>query len=657
MQKRYFLLILLIVLSTSILAQEEIPPDIQSDDSNILAEDQENIYEDIGQVNIQEEAGLTPDSPFYFLDSLFEKMLVGSNPQKALSYKEEKIAEAKEMINQEKPEQAQIALEKTQEYSTILQNEVSPELEQRARQSSKASKEVLEDLKPNLQGEEWGNIRTLVNKQQTKEDQIALAAKLSSKIKELCQTLSQLDPLEYSNACKTDDDAPDWQKELDKELTNEQKEEAEQFFEILSGCFENPNECRCSDITIKPFAEKCSVIAPLAAKCEEGDEEACDQMDEMPDPIELLPPHLQEAMHAVENRFRESEFENHIPKECKEQGATSQEACFKIMFQLNAPPECQEAFEQGEINPKNENEARSQCEEIMFKANAPEECIEAGLKDHRECEKFMFKQEAPEVCLKAGLTGENRNDHKKCNVLRFKEEADEACLKAGLTGEGRDDWRKCDIIRFKQDAPEECLSAGITGEGRDDWKKCEVIRFKAEAPQECIDAGIDPTSRDAGQKCQIIQFKANAPEFCIKAGITGEKRDDWKRCDALRFENEAPEVCQNAGIDSKDPRAWDKCSQLQFKQDAPDYCVSAGLSGTPKDWEKCEKLRWNHEADSRCKEAGLTGDNRNDWRECEKITRQADDDLRKQEEQQRENERQEREIREEDRSQENQNNQ
>ena len=48
-------------------------------------------------------------------------------------------------------------------------------------------------------------------------------------------------------------------------------------------------------------------------------------MDSFPDPIDLLPPHLQEAMWAVEEKYRESEFEHHIPQECKEAGATTQD--------------------------------------------------------------------------------------------------------------------------------------------------------------------------------------------------------------------------------------------------------------------------------------------------------------------------------------------
>jgi len=48
------------------------------------------------------------------------------------------------------------------------------------------------------------------------EKDIATAAAIASKIKELCVALSELDPREYSRVCRTQDDsqAPEWHREL-----------------------------------------------------------------------------------------------------------------------------------------------------------------------------------------------------------------------------------------------------------------------------------------------------------------------------------------------------------------------------------------------------------------------------------------------------------
>ena len=50
------------------------------------------VYTDIGEVELFEDAGLTPDNLLYFIDEILENFLVGGNPEKDLEYKEEKIS-------------------------------------------------------------------------------------------------------------------------------------------------------------------------------------------------------------------------------------------------------------------------------------------------------------------------------------------------------------------------------------------------------------------------------------------------------------------------------------------------------------------------------------------------------------------------------------
>lgn len=378
----------------------------------------EEIYADIGDVKLEAEPGLTPDHALYFIDRFVESISVGNNPEKALKYKEEKVAELKLMIEEGNFEEAKKVFEDYDKYNDILEKEVSPEIEKEARKTSKVVKEVFKELKEGVKEEEdTKEIIELMERYDKKEDKIALAAKISSQIELLCKSLSALDPLQYERVCKTDRDAPKWHKELDKELTKEQEEDAKEFFEIMSQCFKNPKECQCSKIKISSFAEQCSIIAPLAAECMEGDEDSCEKMEEVGDPIELLPSHLQDVLQKVEKRYGEAQYDLHIPQECREAQALDRKSCMKIMFKLNAPEECVAALEKGEIDIENEREARLKCEEIMFKANAPEECIEAGLKDPKECGKLMFKTYAPQECIDAGLTGESRSDEKKCREI------------------------------------------------------------------------------------------------------------------------------------------------------------------------------------------------------------------------------------------------
>ncbi|MCK5342586.1 MAG: hypothetical protein KAR20_04230, partial [Candidatus Heimdallarchaeota archaeon] len=503
-----------------------------SSDGGFDAIASEDIYEGIADIRFNGDAGITPDSMFYFIETLIEDIFVGDNPETALKYKEEKLMELKEMINSGNIEAAKIALKQLEKYNVILKKEVTPALDVQVRESSKATKLLLSSFESEMDGDEWDDVKDSIEENKKDEDKIALAAKISKQIKSLCEDLSALDPLEYSKMCKTDDDAPEWKKDMDKKLTKEQEKEAKQFFNVMSNCFENPSACDCDAISVKPFAEKCNIIAPLAAECENGDDAACEEMENVDDPIDLLPDYLRDVMEDVEDKYGDAKYDLHIPSECVKEGALTRDSCMKVMFKLNAPVECQEALESGKINPSNEHEAKKACEEIMFNLDAPQECIDARFKDYRECDRLMFKLDAPEECLDAGLTGSGRDDWKACDIIRFKLDAPRECIDAGITGEGRDDWKKCEAIRFRLDSPQECLDAGLDGSGRDDWKKCDAIRFRLDAPEECLDAGLDGTGRDDWKKCEAIRFRLDAPEECLDAGLDGTGRDDWKKCEA-----------------------------------------------------------------------------------------------------------------------------
>ena len=93
---------------------------VTAEDDNQGVFEEEDVYADIGDVEIQEDAGLTPDNVLYFIDELLERLLVGDDPEKALRYKEEKINEAKQMIDQGNAEAAEKAFEGAKKYGEIL---------------------------------------------------------------------------------------------------------------------------------------------------------------------------------------------------------------------------------------------------------------------------------------------------------------------------------------------------------------------------------------------------------------------------------------------------------------------------------------------------------------------------------------------------------
>ncbi|MEK6843974.1 MAG: hypothetical protein AABX83_00960 [Nanoarchaeota archaeon] len=376
---------------------------------NVIAQEQLTVE---GGGELEVDAGITPDSAFYFIDEFFDRF--GSD----LENREEKISEIKAMIEAGNIEDAKIALERYKEFANNLEKEVAPEEKDDADRSSEAIKRAVRKFEGKISDDEKEDF---VDDIIDKENNIENAAEIAFKIRDLCEQLSKIDPVEYERICRVgdDEDAPEWKKKHYRDLTEEQRKEARAFGSIMGECFRTQGrECRCEEISIKPFADRCSVVAPLAAKCDGGDENACEAMDEATEGIEdLLPDYLSDVLGGLEDEFEEDQFEFHMPKECRERNARNPKECMKVMFEINAPDECREALENGEISFDNEKEARESCERIMFEINAPDECIEAGIKDPRECSIFMFKNNAPPECIEAGLTGEHRNDHKKCEAL------------------------------------------------------------------------------------------------------------------------------------------------------------------------------------------------------------------------------------------------
>lgn len=324
------------------------------------------------EVLFDRSAGITPDSPFYFVDEFFDRF------SDDISNKEERIAELREMISEGKIDSAKEALERYRVYADRLESEIDPEKKEEAQRSAVAIKSVLEEIESEISQEDKEEFFYDIL---DKEERIVKAVEIADKVRDLCVSLSELDPKQYEEVCKTDEDDPQWQKDLDKELTKDQEREAKDFFKVMNQCFRTSGaDCDCDKITVKPFAEKCSVLAPLAAACElEDDEEACKELDRLDEeePIEdLLPDHLKAVFESIGGG--PENFEDYAPTECIDAGATNED----------------------------------ECEEVLFKLHAPEECVQAGLDSHEDCERLLFQIHSPPECLKAGL-----ENHEECDDL------------------------------------------------------------------------------------------------------------------------------------------------------------------------------------------------------------------------------------------------
>ncbi|MEK6917860.1 MAG: DUF5667 domain-containing protein [Nanoarchaeota archaeon] len=400
---------------TSSATNPEVTPTTTEPSSNNVNGDLKN------EAEFNVDSGMTPDNPFYFIKDTYQRIAVGDNPEKALDYREQKIAEAKAMVEKGKPEQAQKVLGRAIQYGDIVEKEVSPDIKNRVEESSQQINSVLGDLKEKASDEGWTNVEEKFDENIEQEKRIGVASELVSKISELCNALAQLDPLQYQDTCRAKGNSPQWMKERDKELTTEQQAQAKIFFDKLSQCFESPEDCDCKGMGIQKFEDFCLEKSAIAIKCNAGDENACKEFSSGVNPTELLPDYLISTFKKVESKYTKSEMNMYMPPECEKKGATTPEECGKIMFSLNAPQECIDA---GLTGKSSEDEIK--CNEIMFKSNPPQECIDAGISlsntdGARKCAKIMFSINSPQECIDAGITGESRGDGRKCRQMTSQE--------------------------------------------------------------------------------------------------------------------------------------------------------------------------------------------------------------------------------------------
>ncbi len=326
---------------------------------------------EFSDAELEVDPGITPDSPFYFLDGIF-----GDS-------REEKIAEVKKMIEKGDFESARKALLKYMEYAKEFKDNPDPEKRDEARRAASSIHRMLEKIKSEIPEEEREEFYEDVL---DSEGSIVTAVEISGKIKELCIQLAELDPLEYSKMCRTDDDAPRWQKRLDRDLSEEQEKIAKDFVRIMKQCFETSGQdCACEEIPFYDFSIACSKAAPLATACDiEGDEIACDELDNLKMPE--LPEWLESIWEELDEGMSEAQYDMHMPRECVEAGVTDPRECGKVMINAHTPIECRAALLKANV--QSEREGREICEKIMMEQHAPD-CVEKGIEDPAECARFM----------------------------------------------------------------------------------------------------------------------------------------------------------------------------------------------------------------------------------------------------------------------------
>ena len=469
------------------------------------------------------DAGMTPDSPFYFLDELFEQ--AGNDPEKALKYKEEKIAELEVMARQKKVEAAQKALENAQEYGGIVEKEVTPEMEVKVKQSVEITGQVLEEA-----GKDLPELRLEITEKKEQEQRINIAAEISTKIKQLCETLSKLDPHQYAQTCKTDTNAPQWQQKYDRELTEEQKKHAASFAEKMTQCFETQGEkCDCEGMGVKTFEELCIAHRDLKQRCDAGDKDACTAMIEKGsiDMMNYLPDYLHPVVQNSMKKFTQvqdeqyGEFEGraeYLPMFCKSAGITSARECAQYMGEKNGEFFSNNGFEFKEEKFMDEclkYKSQDFCEEkaaMMKKGEfssdnnqfGPGPCRDKGITSMEECRKYMDEnfQKTPEGAYIIGPPARIGEFGRDCHAVQdFTEKA--RCFE--------DYYNQAQGQVSKPTLPASTTRTAMYPSGMEEWQRSYYERWlKATTEEERLKIKMEMTL-EMNKRNQQNQQQYNVP--------------------------------------------------------------------------------------------------------------------------------------------------
>ena len=579
-------------------------------------EEDEEFYEEEyveEEILIEDRAGITPDSPFYFVDEVIEdiNLAMKKGEEKAdyaLKIAEEKVAEAKLMADKNKSTETETALIRANNISVIIEQEVSPDMENKTNERMESIKAILKEMEEQIPAD-WDEIKSLIDSQQTQADKNKIAVNLAIKIGDLCERLAMQDwkLMEAEPRCDIDN-APDWLDEyIGDELKGREEYAKEGVMDGMAQCFTDPRECDCSKIPVKNHREMCEEAVPLAIECEfEFNQRACDELDslEMPEGFED-----KEFTEYIGEREKEM-FDRFMPPECKEQGLTTKEECEKLMHEMYGPPpdeckedgefigpdECQEIMEEkyGPTPPECLDEegrfiGELECMEIIVP-----ECVEAGITSFDDCQ---IGGPMPEECIEAGITA-----GEECEELmeELYGPTDPACLDENGKFIG-------DELCIAATLPE-CAAAGGTT-----WDDCEEFfpedggEDSNRMPKECMDNG-DYIGKDA---CEEVMWDMNGwpPAECFRDGeyIGG---DYCKEITGEDYAGAPPDEC----VDGDEFIGQEECGEIMgWGEEEGEFGPSPPECMDEFGWyigdEECMK-----KTDPGCVSLGATN-----WEECHNI--------------------------------------
>lgn len=487
----------------------------------------------VSSISAQEQfdPGLTPDSIFWGIDKTFDNIRLGfaSEGEKALvasSIREERLAEAREVVNEGGDEDdALAAMEDAELKLKIIQEELAPEIQKEVQDSSERSIEILTELKEKVPEQALPGIENAINRHIVHEEKLKISAEITAQIDKLCTQLIELVGLDQAvsdeSRCNPDlESSPKWlKKKAVGDYKNFDNSAKRKFIEEMRSCMRDPRECRCEEIPVKTFSDKCTIIIPYMIKCQfEQDESSCMKLDEISREsqhmFEELPEDWKGEMMDMDNMMEgieRKDFEMHMPDECIEVGATTKEACMRIMMERHMPPECREA---GAATPE-------ACENIMQKQHskmqimqAPSECMHDGeFVGDEECEKIMeskrnkFRDSGREMDIEFCKEKTGKSEEECMNMMQGKME-----YRREYKGEYEEEYYKL---------PDECagmtkeecmakMSQMPTYEGEQAYQNGEHPQDTINILEEGIKTLDESSPEDAANAVQSVEEESNA---------------------------------------------------------------------------------------------------------------------------------------------------
>ena len=509
----FVVLIVLFIATMRVFAQDAQGPsfETESDEAGVVTEfeEEEAVEEEI----VEESAGMTPDSPFYFVDEIVDKIEIATaegeeKAEVAANIAAEKVAEAKLMSDKNLTSETLRALGNAN-VSSLVEGEVSPELKELTQEKMEFIKKLLAEMEQTIP-EDLSAIQALIDAQQTQAEKNKIAAELAEKIGDFCDKLAQEDYslMEAEPRCNPEQ-APEWLKEfIETDLQKREQEATKEVLSMITQCIEDPRQCDCDSIPVESHKQDCIENSALAVRCEyEQDESACNELESKGDEfLEDIPEFMRDIVTERVDQLMEKKekemFKKFAPDECIEAGVTTREECEEIMIEKYGPPP-EECLENGNFIGEDECKAimeekygpppsecmdgdrfigEEACEAALISSGEiPQECVENGEFIGRdECESKMEGKygKAPEECMENGeFIGED--ECKSIMTEKFGEAPSECMQDGQFIGED-----ECKAIMI-----EKGISIGPGGEGGigGEGGFGEMGVPQGEFPSECAD--------------------------------------------------------------------------------------------------------------------------------------------------------------------------